>query len=159
MAFFPQEFEELVRKTTASLLLFARQWSHDSHEDVVQEAFMRLFNQAQTPENPTAWLFTVVRNLSNRAVRTQKRRASRELTAVQTRNNWFSQESEARSDENTKKIIDELKKLPLKAREIVVAKIWGNLTFDEIAEMLEIPRTTVYRNYQKALRILEKNCN
>ena len=47
----------VIKTQLPALLLFARQWPHDSPEDIVQEAFMRLLEKLEPPENVTAWLF------------------------------------------------------------------------------------------------------
>ena len=56
---------EIVDSHVDALLLFARQWSGASAEDVVQEAFLQLVRRVQAndpPEHVVTWLFRVVRN-------------------------------------------------------------------------------------------------
>src|SRR5208283_3188619 len=80
---------ELVRTKLPALVLFARQWKHDSAEDVVQEAFIRLMRLPEPPQDPVAWLFAAVRNASNHHLRTEKRRKCRENTSLAEREPWF----------------------------------------------------------------------
>ena len=61
--------EELVHTRLADLVLFAKQWKHTTAEDIVQEAFLKLMKQKVFPDNPIAWLYTVIRNISNNEVR------------------------------------------------------------------------------------------
>lgn len=59
------ELAELVDAHVDALLLYARQWSHASAADVVQEAFLQLVRRVQAndpPENVVGWLYRVVRN-------------------------------------------------------------------------------------------------
>ncbi len=51
----------LMDRLAAALELYARQWC-DEPEDVVQEAFVKLTEQAATAFNPAAWLFRTVRH-------------------------------------------------------------------------------------------------
>ncbi len=44
-------------------------------------------------------------------------------------------------------------------REIVIARIWGNMTFEQVAELVELSVATVYRRYQHSLRQLELKLN
>jgi DNA-directed RNA polymerase specialized sigma24 family protein len=63
----------LVDRHAAALELFARQWC-DTPEDVIQEAFVKLVSARTRPENPTAWLFHVVRNGALNAAKAAQRR-------------------------------------------------------------------------------------
>ena len=58
-------------------------------EDVVQEAFLLLVRQAVAPENPTGWLYRVVRNRAINAGRSQGRRARREAAVAARGEPWF----------------------------------------------------------------------
>jgi RNA polymerase sigma-70 factor (ECF subfamily) len=46
--------------------------------------------------------------------------------------------------------------LPPEQREVVIARIWGGLTFDEIAALVRDSRTTVHRRYNEALATLRE---
>ena len=46
--------------------------------------------------------------------------------------------------------------LPALEREIVIARIWGDLSFEQIAELVERSPSFVYRRYQHTLSELEK---
>ena len=148
----------LIKTQMPALLLFARQWSHDSSEDIVQEAFIKLLEQPKLPDNITAWLFAVVRNLSNNHIRGEKRRKNRENAKFAKNTQWFAlPDQRNESDENQKELIAQLQALPLKYREVIVAKIWGKLTFEEIAAMQNQSSSSVHRNYKAGLEILHKN--
>ena len=144
----------LIKTQLPALLLFARQWPHNSPEDIVQEAFIKLLEQQEMPENVTAWLFAVVRNLSNNHLRSEKRRKNRE----NTRNTqWFAEfEQTAETDENQKELIEQLQTLPISYREVIVAKIWGKLTFEEIAVINNTSSSSVHRNYKAGLEMLHE---
>jgi RNA polymerase sigma-70 factor (ECF subfamily) len=144
--------EQLVRKHTSALVLFARQWHHEEAEDIVQEAFIKLMRQRSLPDNPAAWLFTVVRNDSNNYIRSQKRRKKRELNAQSQKPALF----EMPEDDEMETLIHTLESLELEEREIIVAKIWGELSFEKIAEMIGSSSSTVHRKYHEGLKRLEQ---
>ncbi len=49
-----------------------------------------------------------------------------------------------------------LRELPEKLREIVVLRIWSQLSFEEIAEVTAMSKTSVFRTYAEALEHLRK---
>jgi hypothetical protein len=57
----PDDLGRLFDEHAGALVLFARQWC-DAPEDVVQDAFVALARQEESPERALAWLFRVVRN-------------------------------------------------------------------------------------------------
>jgi len=151
------ELAALIKTQLPALLLFARQWPHDSPEDIVQEAFMRLLEQPEPPENVTAWLFTVVRNLSNNHIRSEKRRKNREFFKTSQESSWFIvQDRDDETNDNHTELIEQLQKLPFQYREVIVAKIWGKLTFDQIAATLGMSNSSAHRTYQAGLKLLQE---
>ena len=144
--------EELVHTRLPDLVLFAKQWKQNSAEDIVQEAFLKLMKQKVFPDNPVAWLYTTVRNLSNNEYRSHHRRKRRELE-VQTNKGLF-EVPETEQKEEIEALIRKLESLDLEYREVIVAKIWGGLTFEEIAEMTGTSRSAVHRKWQEGIRRL-----
>jgi len=139
---------QTVDRYAATLELYARQWC-DTPEDVVQEAFLKLVNQRGLPKNPAAWLFRVVRNGALNAAQAARRRRRHELEAAAECSTWFQVEnvpiSGAALDPET--ITGALRSLPLDQREVIVAHIWGGLTFEQIAEVSGRSASTAHRLY------------
>jgi RNA polymerase sigma-70 factor (ECF subfamily) len=142
--------EELVHTRLPDLVLFAKQWKHSPAEDIVQEAFLKLMKQKVFPDNPVAWLYATVRNQSNNEHRSHHRRKRRELE-VQTSKGLF-EVPETEQKEEIEQLIRKLESLDLEYREVIVAKIWGGLTLEEIAEMTGTSRSAVHRKWQEGLR-------
>lgn len=155
----PDELCRLIDAHSAALTLYARQWNASDAEDVVQEVFLRLVRRAQwegKPENPLAWMFTAVRNEAIDRIRKTQRRQRHEQQAAAEHRLWFETPPEAalQSKEQSHELLKTLDALSPEHREIVIARIWGGLTFDEIAELTGNSRTTVHRRYGEALEIL-----
>ena len=150
------QIEALVHTRLPDLVLFAKQWKQSPAEDIVQEAFLKLMKQAMKqkgfPDNPVAWLYTTVRNLSNNEHRSHHRRKLRELE-VQTSKGLF-EVPDTEQKEEIEQLICKLESLDLEYREVIVAKIWGGLTFEEIAEMTGASRSAVHRKWQEGIRKL-----
>jgi RNA polymerase sigma-70 factor (ECF subfamily) len=67
---------------------------------------------------------------------------------------WFDTSVEDR--ERNQLIQDAMSRLPEMYREVVTLKVWGGLTFAEIAETLGIPANTAASRYRYGLIELRK---
>ena len=135
----------------ARLALYGRHWLDAAQsEDVVQEVFIRLMAQPRPPENVKAWLFRSVRNGAISQLRRQKRRQMHTETLAVGAKTWF----EIRPDDllDAKTAQQALMNLSEDQREIVILRIWGQLTLREIAQIVEQPLSTVHHKYQVALK-------
>jgi len=149
----PELLSRLLREHGPPLVLYARQWCH-TPEDVVQEAFLRLMEQEQLPENVAAWLYRVVRNGALNAARSAARREKHESAAARRGEPWFESGWDERFDAAT--ATDALQGLPLEQRETIVARLWGGLSLAEIAQISGTSISTVYRRYQAGIEALRE---
>jgi RNA polymerase sigma-70 factor (ECF subfamily) len=147
----PQTLGRLYRECAPALLLYARQWC-EGGEDVVQDAFVKLAQQRNAPEQPVAWLYTVVRNLVRMASRSTGRRRQRE-TRASSPEAWFSTVDDRLDARRAAEVLGEL---PLDQREVIVARLWGGLTFEEIARLVGCSLPTAHRRYQAGLTELHE---
>ena len=134
-----------------ALLLFARQWvpAVSDAEDVVQEAFIRFWRSRQQAADPSAYLFTCVKNAANEWHRGRGRRARREEAVARPEAELFH--GPQAQQERRAMIEAALGRLPEAQREVLVMKIWGGLTFPQVAEALAIPANTAASRYRYAL--------
>jgi RNA polymerase sigma factor (sigma-70 family) len=128
--------------------LYARQWCQQP-DDALQEAMMSLLCQNPPPDNPPAWLFTTLRHKAMNLARSERRRAQYQQQAAVCRDSWFE-------DSQDRRIVAEeveaaLAQLPSLQRQIVVTHVWGELTFEQIAEVVEQSASSVHRHYHRAL--------
>ncbi len=133
-----------------ALVLYARQWC-DSAEDVVQEAFLQLARQPSRPDSVAAWLFRAVRNGAINAGRGDRNRRKREARSS-GREAWLSSDDD-RIDAS--EISRRLAELGPELREVLVARFWGGLTFEEVAALQGCSLTTAHRRYQAGLTALQ----
>ncbi|QDV46140.1 RNA polymerase sigma factor SigV [Stieleria neptunia] len=150
------EYSALVRSLGPGLTLLAQQWCAVP-EDVVQEAFLKLFHQTPFPDNPRAWMFKVVRRDALNASRSQSRRKRREQISRGERVNWFCDSIEESLDGEL--VTRALKSQPGPIREILVLRLWNELSFDEIAELAGISPRTASRRYQSGLQAIRSQLN
>lgn len=147
---------ELVEAHGAALTLYARQWCW-SPEDALQESMIELLRQSPVPDHPLAWLFKTVRRRAMNLARNEFCRSQHHRRAAERREPWFVESGEAEFD--SAELAGMLEQLPPLEREIVVARIWGELSFAEIAELVEISCSATHRRYRRALALLEEMMN
>jgi RNA polymerase sigma factor (sigma-70 family) len=146
----PERLAQLLEAHGAALELFASQWTQ-SPPDVVQEAFVELARQSIIPDNIVAWLYRVVRNRAASEARSARRRKRRESTVASGRESWF-QASHGGLD--AEEVTEALRSLPDGLREVLVARIWGGLTFEQIGEVNQTSAATAFRRYEEAISLL-----
>lgn len=148
----PQSLDRLYRQQAPALRLYARQWLGGGGEDLVHDAFVRLAQQRSPPDRVVPWLFRVVRNAALMANRTAARRQKREAAAGNT-DPWFAPGADPLEADEAARMLAEL---PLDQREVIVARIWGGLTFEEIARLTGTALPSAYRRYHAGLAQLRE---
>lgn len=148
----PQEFARLVDHYGPPLILYARQWCH-APEDVVQDAFLKLMKCRSQPKEIVPWLYRVVRNAALDVGKSERRRQRRE-NAVASENQWFVEPQIEGLD--AKLAIDALQHLAFEQREVIIARLWGGLSFEEIAAVADCSVSTAFRRFQSGLEMLRK---
>jgi RNA polymerase sigma-70 factor (ECF subfamily) len=143
---------KLLDEHGAALELYASQWT-DAADDCVQEAFIELARQHERPENAAAWLFRVVRNRAISLARSRQRRRRRESQAAQLRP-LASRIEEPPFDAAA--LAQSLDALEGELREALVARIWGELSFEQIGMVMGVSTSSAHRYYLAALRSLRK---
>jgi RNA polymerase sigma-70 factor (ECF subfamily) len=147
----PERLGELFDEHAGPLALYARQWS-DAPEDIVQDAFVALARQRRWPETVVPWLYRVVRNGAIAASRQARRRHQREGRAAASEA-WFATTDDHIDARAATRLLAELDG---ECREVIVARIWGGLTFEEIARLQGCSLTTAHRRYQCGLARLQE---
>ncbi len=139
------------------LLLFARQWTRSAAdaEDIVQEAFVKFWRRNHQINN-RALLYATVRSIALDFIRRDKRRVRREASVAAEADPTTEPEFEW-ADEGQSSLAAAVRCLPHDQREVLVLKIWNELTFNEIAEALGISQNTAASRYRYALAHLKKS--
>lgn len=144
----------LIERHAAALALFARRRAIDA-DDVVQEALCRLAVEEPPPDNPSAWLFRVCRNLADNDRRGVTRRKAREQAAAAVE--AFQNDPAAALEQQ--ETVAALEKLSDELREVLVARIWGGMTLEEIGVLCGVSTATASRRYRDALEQMRTKFN
>lgn len=156
-----ETWRQCYRELAPKLLLYARQWvpAQADAEDVVQAAFVRCWKK-----NPTggrehhALLFAAVRTIALDTLRGEHRRAVREnepIAGVPREDLPYFDLAVERA-ELAVAVDGALRQLPDEQREVIVLKLWADLTFQQIADTLGAPLNTVASRYRYALERLRE---
>jgi len=152
------EWDEWLNQHGPKFLLFARQQTRFEvdAQDLVQEAVVECWRRQAIGAPPAAGLvFQTIRRRAIDLGRSEDRRAVREATAAgESPADWFDASLEER--ERNQLIQNAMNRLPDIYREVLTLKVWGELTFAEIAEVLEISANTAASRYRYGLAELRK---
>lgn len=148
-----REIELLYRQHGRALLLFATAMigERERAQDAVQEVFLRVLEDEvlRQVRNKKAYLFACVRNALLNEAKVQRRN-----TELQADEAWFDPPHKDYAAEQS--LRRALANLPQDQREVVVLHIWGDLTFNQAAELLEISPNTAASRYRYGLTKLRE---
>lgn len=143
-----EEIEALYRRHGAALLLFASTISRDRHsaQDAVHRVFLNLMESGRLRQarDKKSFLFACVRNAALNDSKLRNRNTPLDLDSV-----WFHPpDRDYAAEQNLRRALNGL---PDDQREVVVLHVWGELTFSEIGELLEVSANTAASRYRYAL--------
>jgi len=136
----------------AFLLNFTR--SEADTKDLLQELFVKLARQPAMLNGVRDERAFLIRLAHNLAIDAMRRRATRdkncELFAVETFA-MFASSADADEQSFRQELAKALGGLPAEQRAVVHLKLWEGLTFEAIAEALDIPPNTAASRYRYGL--------
>lgn len=162
-----RQLSELVERYWPVLVAFADRACEEA-EDVVQTAFIKLAVEEPVPDNCNAWLFTVVKRLASNVRVSTSRRREREAHAIANQRGGSDGDRSSRIDSQNDRreaiqqatqeleLQELLHQLEDREREVVVARVWGELSFEQLAELTGESKATVWRVYQSGIAKLKQ---
>jgi RNA polymerase sigma-70 factor (ECF subfamily) len=151
----PDEWRTWLRENGSRFHLYARQQTRceGDAEDVLQDALVESWQRAGgVPDD--ALVFATIRRRAIDLARSSDRRAAREESA-EPEQQWFLPDVEQRE---TQRLLEKaVNALPPNYREVVSLKMWGGLTFQQIAEVTKVPLNTAASRYRYAIEELREN--
>jgi len=135
-----------------ALLAYASALMRDpsAAEDVLHQVFLNLLKgRVAIDGEPARYLFRAVRNGALNHIRGQSKEV--ELADAGA---WL--ESPDGSKETALALQSALSALPAEQREVVVLRVWGQLTFEEAAEVIGVSPNTAASRYRYGLAKLKE---
>ncbi len=147
-------FEKFYEAKAAGLILYGRALGlgHGEAEDVLQETFLALMRSPEFPREPEHYCLRSFRNRALNYRRTLWRRLARELEVLADGRHWFEPSPNENEQARQTEAMRCLEQLQLEQREVIVLKIWNQLTFEEIGGLLEISPNTAAGRYRYGLQ-------
>ena len=105
---------------------------------------VELANQSEMPSEPVAWLYRAVRFRAINLHRSERRRHEREQVVADQKEPFFVRDPS--TDIDIAELETALQRLAEPNREIVVARIWGGLSFKQIADLTHFSSSSVHRD-------------
>lgn len=142
--------EALYEACCAELVLYGRALGlgHSEAEDVLQDTFLAVLRNPLPPTDPKHYLLRAFRNRALNFRRSLWRRVWREMESSR----WFEKEESCSAAEDRAMRI--LPSLPPEQREVIVLKIWHEMTYEEIGSLLAISPNTVAGRYRYGMEKL-----
>jgi RNA polymerase sigma-70 factor (ECF subfamily) len=152
------EIESLYRQHGAALLLFAAAITGErSHaQDALHHVFLKLIEDGNLRHalDKKAYLFACVRNAVLNEVKILNRHAPLDPDSAHSTSTWFTPpDRDYAAELNLRRA---LSVLPDEQREVIVLHIWGELTFSQIATLLDISANTAASRYRYAVAKLRE---
>jgi RNA polymerase sigma factor (sigma-70 family) len=150
------EIELLYRQHGAALVLYATAIAGERSrgQDAVQQVFLKLIESRGPRQiaDAKAYLFASVRNAVLNDTKTRQRNVELDPELA-----WFDPPD--RDYANEANLRRALSKLPDEQREVTILHLWGDLTFSQIAKVLDVSANTAASRYRYALaRLRETMC-
>lgn len=149
-----EAFARLYALTRGAVYALALSLLRDAHEaqDVAQDAFVRVWESApayRSQGSPMAWLLTITRNLA----RSRLRQSGRQVELDEE--TWNAIPAADPDVEDRQVLREALARLGAGEREIVLLHAVTGLKHREIAQLLELPLSTVLSKYHRGLKKLK----
>lgn len=143
------------------IFILRRVRSRDKAADLTQEVFLRLLSQVPpiVREKIRAWLYRTARNLITDSFRHDERTktVSENLEYLQNKKTEPDFREVLESNEEQKMILDLTNELDDDHREVLRLKFQENLSYQEMAEILDKPKTTIaWLLHESILRLRDK---
>lgn len=151
-------FSRFVAETARSLQRYVRGLvgSPAVAEDIVQEAYVRTYQQGGRVEQPKAFLYVTARNLASNAGRHQRIAATDSVADIDDTGACFddgrSPEDALIADEEARLLQQAVERLPPQCRAAFTMKLFQEYSYRQIAEELGISVKTVEKHIAKGLR-------
>jgi len=147
-----EEVERLYAQHGPGLVAYACSILGDraAAEDVLHQVFLKLLERSVlAPDDSRTYLYRAVRNTALNVRRSRSR-----LVEFDSQPAWFEAPSGSAGEAIALELA--LKELPSEQREVIMMRLWGGMTLEEAAAVLEIAPNTAASRYRYGLAKLRQ---
>ncbi len=153
-------FDELMRRYQKRVyfLAFKMVGDHDSADDVVQDAFVKAYygmNRFKEGRPFYPWIYRIAMNLCINHLNQRRRQirfpGDREIPGeIPSQSVHSNPEKTLEGEETRVRLENAVESLPPQQKAVLVLRAQENLSYDEIAKVLKIPKGTVMSRLSRA---------
>jgi len=140
-------------------LIFSMLRDHFATDDVVQDSFVKAYRHIMSFEAKSSfksWLYSIAINTAKNALKSSSLRQTVDIE--QTVFQVSPRAVEAIEEQQLQTILaKEIEKLPDKQKLALTLRIFDDLSFEEIAKIMECPYNTAKANFRHAINNLRKH--
>ena len=159
-------FDELVRKYQKRIYFLAKRMvkSHDMAEEIAQESFVKAYFSIKqfNLEMPFySWIYRICVNLAINYLRKEKlfvyeSKSEEEVDILENLPSPNNPLSEMLKEELNQKIEKAIEKLPTEFKTVFMLRVYDELSYEEIAKVLNLTKGTVMSRLFRARQRLQK---
>lgn len=134
--------------------------NQETAEDVTSEAFLRMLSSDKWAEiqNKKAWVLGIARNIVYETYREKAKPVDSDQGELDsTPEQDYSPETEAVEDGLIELVKSKVSELDELTREIIVLRVWEELKFAEIAEVVELKKSATKLRYYRGIEQLKQS--
>ena len=139
-------------------MVFSMVKDHDTTDDIVQDSFVKAYNNIQGFEARSSfksWLYSIAINTAKNTLKASSMRNTVDHEKVVLEAPAVSSENIEQQELQTV-LAQEIDKLPKKQKMVLILRIFDELPFKEIANIMECPYDTAKANFRHAINSLRK---
>ena|GEM_PF-216083 len=125
--------------------------SHDEADDLTQETFIKVYKnlpQFKQQSSIYTWIYRIAMNTGLNYLRRQKLRQGLGIEKIE---HWFSASIEPENEQRNSVLRQAIAKLPPKQQMVVMLRSFQELSFREVAAIMESTENSAKVNYSHAL--------
>ncbi len=145
-----EEFEKIYNEMKEKLIRYVNGITKDRDisEDIVQETFIKFYENMENVKHPSAFLYKVARNRSIDYLR--KKKKEREIPLDDEKHSLSIQKDPVRLYIFRKKLEEEVENMPEILKQIFILRDINGYSYEEISDILKIPLGTVKSRISRA---------
>lgn len=160
-----EAFALLYQQHVAELIKYGMRLTGDKDlvKDVIQDTFVYLWQSKENLDSVVSvkgYLITCVRRAIFKKIKEHGYNYSEQKMIIDLEDSPEDQMINAQNETyNSRKILSEVNRLPVRQQEIIFLRFYARLEFSEIAKIMDIQLRSVYKVLYKALNTLKLTLN
>ena len=143
-------FREIIKYNSKNVKNIIKKITNEYNEDLEQEVYLKVYKNSDKykEKNFTSWINTIARNVSidylkSSFFKNKLKTVRDDFILENTIDNKITPENKLIGTERGKRVLEEVKKLKPKLREVIICVEFYNMSYEECSKKLKCPIGTV----------------